>query len=90
MTFGQLIRSRRLELGWTQFEIAMRTGGAVKPKEVSTYEAGTVKPRLDKVEILCDVLGIEIPWRSTFMADTGDMRRYPPSLPSHTPYAAAI
>ena len=88
MTFGQLIRSRRLELGWTQFEIAMRTGGAVKPKEVSTYEAGTVKPRLDKVEILCDVLGIEIPWRSTFMADTGDMRRSLSSVTPHPGHAA--
>lgn len=90
MTFGETIRHRRHERGWSQFDLALETGGIVKPKEISVYEAGTVKPRLDKVEALCEALDIDLAWDAVTRSRVGATRRYTTLGDLHVHLAAAM
>jgi len=58
MTFADDVRQRRKELGLTQVEAADLAG--VSERFVRLVEAGKVSVRLDKLEALLEVLGLEL------------------------------
>ncbi|MEA2511069.1 MAG: Helix-turn-helix domain [Thermomicrobiales bacterium] len=58
-TLGAVVRSRRLELGLTQEELAARIGGGVRQAEVSRLERGRVDtPRPRQLWALAAALGL--------------------------------
>lgn len=60
-TLGNLIRTRRLELGWTQEELAERIGPGVRQSDVSRLERGkTALPRLERLTQIAAVLGLSV------------------------------
>ena len=57
MSLGTRVKERRIELGWTQEELARRLG--VRQNVVSRLEAGGVKtPNLVMLRTLARVLGV--------------------------------
>jgi transcriptional regulator with XRE-family HTH domain len=56
--FGNAILSARLEHGWSQIELARRSG--TKQANISRIEAGLANPTLDLVYRLCKVLEIDV------------------------------
>jgi len=60
-TLGQIIRSRRQQLGLTQEELAARIGGGVRQAEVSRLESDRVAlPRRQRLERISAALGVPI------------------------------
>jgi len=60
-TLGQIIRSRRQQLGLTQEELAARIGGGVRQAEVSRLESDRVSlPRRQRLERISAALGVTI------------------------------
>ncbi|WOP19511.1 type II toxin-antitoxin system Y4mF family antitoxin [Raineyella sp. LH-20] len=58
MTFADDVRQRRKDLSLTQVEAADLAG--VSERFVRLVEAGKVSVRLDKLEALLEVLGLEL------------------------------
>lgn len=58
MTFGTFLRDRRLAEGWTQEQVAARSGGALTAQEVSNYEQLSRVPRTNKRRALARALGL--------------------------------
>ncbi len=59
------IKAARTNKGMTQTELATALG--VTKKTVSTWENGKTMPKVDKIDALCQVLGIkydDIKWRA--------------------------
>ena len=56
--FGNAILRARLERGWSQAELAQRSG--TKQANISRIEAGLANPTLNLVHRLCQVLDIEV------------------------------
>jgi DNA-binding XRE family transcriptional regulator len=54
-SFGDRVRAARESVGMTQDELARRLG--ITRPAVSSWEAGSTKPRLDKIDKLADLLG---------------------------------
>ena len=60
-TLGQVLRTRRIELGLTQEELAERIGGAVRQAEISRLENDHVTlPRRERLERFAEVLEIPL------------------------------
>jgi transcriptional regulator with XRE-family HTH domain len=61
---GAVVKARRLELGWTQEELAERIsaeGEFVRQSEISRIESGKISlPRRDRLERLADALGLPL------------------------------
>ena len=56
MTLGEKILNMRKARGWSQEELADRTG--VSRQAVSRWESGSAKPDADKIIAICDLFGI--------------------------------
>lgn len=56
--FGERLRARREELGWSQGQLFERTG--VSASYISHVERGLGNPSLDIMVQLCDALGVQI------------------------------
>ena len=58
-SLGEAIRTRRLELGWSQEELAERIGDGVRQADVSRLERGRVTlPRRQRLERIAAALGM--------------------------------
>lgn len=58
-TLGAAIRARRIELGWTQEELAERIGGGVRQADVSRLERDRITlPRRERLEAMANALGV--------------------------------
>ncbi|MFC1411521.1 tetratricopeptide repeat protein [Streptacidiphilus sp. N1-12] len=64
--FGDLLRDCRLSVGWTQDELADRSGVSVH--SISVLEAGRRQPRLSSVARLADALGLAARRREQLLA----------------------
>jgi transcriptional regulator with XRE-family HTH domain len=58
MTFGELIRQARRDLGLTQGEVAKECG--ISQALICQYEQGRYKPLLENALKLCKYLGISL------------------------------
>ena len=58
--FGERVREARSACGWTQWQLAVRAG--IKPMEVSNYERGVSRPKMDRQVLLAQVLGVSTAW----------------------------
>ena len=56
--FGDAVLERRLKNGWSQTELARRTG--TKQANISRIEAGMGNPTLDLIKKICDALDLEL------------------------------
>ncbi|MER5549824.1 tetratricopeptide repeat protein [Streptomyces sp. NPDC002589] len=94
--FGELLRDCRLSVGWTQDELADRSG--VSARSISALEAGRRQPRLSSVSRLAEALALDprrheqllaaarsvsAPARSAVASETGRPR---PGAPCQLPY----
>lgn len=69
--FGALIRERRKGLGWTQIELASRSGTG--ERFIVELESGKPSCQLDKALIVARTVGLEIgDLKSAVSAPTGD------------------
>ncbi|MER5866371.1 tetratricopeptide repeat protein [Kitasatospora sp. NPDC002040] len=66
--FGVLLRRYRLQTGWTQEDLAGRSGVSVHA--ISVLEAGRRKPRLSSVARLAEALALAPPERARLIAAT--------------------
>lgn len=67
--FGERLRARREELGWSQGQLFEKTG--VTASYISHVERGLGNPSLDIMVQLCEALGVQI----------GEMLADPPTNP---------
>ncbi|MER5453011.1 helix-turn-helix transcriptional regulator, partial [Streptomyces sp. NPDC002764] len=72
--FGELLRDWRLSVGWTQDELAVRSGVSVH--SISVLEAGRRQPRLSSVSQLADALALDPRRREQLLAAA----RPPPTM----------
>lgn len=56
LSFGENVRRRRLELEWTQAELAKKTG--FSQCRISEIENGRHAPTLETVEKIAEVFGV--------------------------------
>ncbi|MYR92021.1 helix-turn-helix domain-containing protein, partial [Streptomyces sp. SID685] len=64
--FGELLRDCRLSAGWTQDELADRSG--VSSHSISVLEAGRRQPRLSSVSRLAEALALDPRRREQLLA----------------------
>jgi tetratricopeptide (TPR) repeat protein/transcriptional regulator with XRE-family HTH domain len=64
--FGELLRDCRLSVGWTQDELADRSG--VSAHSISVLEAGRRLPRLSSVSLLAEALALDPRRRAQLLA----------------------
>ncbi|MEU5260964.1 tetratricopeptide repeat protein [Amycolatopsis sp. NPDC021455] len=64
--FGELLRECRLAAGWTQDELAGRSG--VSAHSISVLEAGRRQPRLSSVSLLAEALALDPRRREQLLA----------------------
>ncbi|WP_162834449.1 ATP-binding protein [Amycolatopsis circi] len=96
--FGELLRDCRLSAGWTQDELADRSGVSVHT--ISVLEAGRRQPRLSSVSRLADALSLDPRRREQLLAaaraDTAPVptarvpRQLPAALAGFTGRASAL
>ena len=60
---GSVVRERREELGWTQTELARRTG--MRQPAVARFEAGGTVPTIPLLERLAEALRLELTVKMT-------------------------
>jgi tetratricopeptide (TPR) repeat protein/transcriptional regulator with XRE-family HTH domain len=82
--FGELLRDCRLSVGWTQDELAGRSG--VSAHSISVLEAGRRQPRLSSVSQLAEALGLDPARREQLLAaarhDAAPAALIPPPEPA--------
>ncbi|MCL6673237.1 ATP-binding protein [Streptomyces panaciradicis] len=85
--FGELLRDWRLSVGWTQDELAVRSGVSVH--SISVLETGRRQPRLSSVSQLADALALDPRRREQLLAaarnDTTMPSLAPPRLSAAVP-----
>jgi transcriptional regulator with XRE-family HTH domain len=60
-TLGTVIRTRRMEMGWTQEDLAKRVDGGIRQSEISRLETGHVAlPRHERLECIARALGLPV------------------------------
>lgn len=69
--FSRRMRSVREEKGWSQAELAKKTG--ITPAAVSQFEGGSRKPTLPILGKLADVLGVSI----DYLAGKSEQKNWP-------------
>jgi transcriptional regulator with XRE-family HTH domain len=57
---GQKLREARLERGWSQWQLALRTG--IAPNLISQYERGAMIPSVPTLEKIARVLSVSVDW----------------------------
>ena len=67
--FGELLASLRTIRGWSQGQLAKRSG--LDPSSISRLEAGTRAPERETVLRLADALALPIPDRDRLLAAAG-------------------
>ena len=55
---GPLLRATRLQLGWTQSDVAQRMGVTVQA--ISKLESNASRASFERIHRLCLVLGVEV------------------------------
>lgn len=55
---GPLLRATRVQLGWTQADVAQRMGVSVQA--ISKLEANASRASFERIHRLCMVLGLEL------------------------------
>lgn len=70
VVFAALLRERRLCLGWSQDELAERSG--VSARSISALEAGRRHPRMSSVVQLADALGVDAGTRTRWLRAARD------------------
>ncbi|MFI9387458.1 ATP-binding protein [Kutzneria sp. NPDC052558] len=91
--FGELLRDCRLAVGWTQDELAGRSG--VSAHSISVLEAGRRQPRLSSVGLLAEALALDPHRREQLLAAArGEVAPEPPvraavAVPRQLPAAVA-
>ncbi|WP_083647525.1 ATP-binding protein [Kitasatospora sp. CB01950] len=85
--FGELLRDLRLGAGWTQEELADRSGVSVH--SISMLEAGRRRPRLSSVARLADGLALSSDRRER-LVDAATDRPASPAPPGTATTAAAV
>ena len=89
--FGELLRDCRLSVGWTQDELANRSG--VSAHSISVLEAGRRQPRLSSVSLLAEALGLDPNRREQLLAaarnDGTPVALIPPPEPAPAPASNA-
>lgn len=60
MAFSQRLRERRITLGWTQEQLARRSG--LQPAAISHFETGKREPSMRSLVRLATALGETIDW----------------------------
>ncbi|MFF7988820.1 ATP-binding protein [Kitasatospora xanthocidica] len=68
--FGELLRERRLSAGWSQDELAERSG--VSARSISALEAGGRRPRMSSVVRLAEAFGVDPDTRARWLAAARD------------------
>ena len=58
MEFSQIVKSLRLERGWSQQEVADRAG--LNKMTISQYENGKRKPSFEVIEALAVILNVDL------------------------------
>lgn len=58
MNLGKEIRKRRLALGWSQRELALRAG--VHPNSILAYEKGDREPYLSSAVLILNAMGYSL------------------------------
>lgn len=64
MNLGQEMKKRRLALGWSQQELALRAG--VHPNSIVAYEKGNREPYLSSAVLILNAMGYGlaiVPWQ---------------------------
>lgn len=69
IAFGELLGSLRTIRGWSQGQLAKRSG--LDPSSISRLEAGTRAPERETVLRLADALALPIPDRDRLLAAAG-------------------
>lgn len=99
-TFGELLRDCRLSAGWTQDELADRSG--VSAHSISVLEAGRRQPRLSSVSCLSEALSLDPRRREQLLAAARTVSapahaavapeagRQRPDAPSQLPYDTGL
>jgi transcriptional regulator with XRE-family HTH domain len=90
MTFGQVIRQRRMELGLTQEELAERVGENIRQSEISRLERDYImlprRSRLEAIARALEVSPIYLLMRSGWMEEDDSLG---PSATPETPVKEA-
>ncbi|MFF2080540.1 ATP-binding protein [Kitasatospora sp. NPDC058162] len=68
--FAALLRERRLSMGWSQDELADRSG--VSARSISALEAGGRRPRMSSVVRLAEALGVDPDTRARWLTAVRD------------------
>lgn len=58
MPFSQIVKQLRLELGWSQQDVAERVG--LNKMTISQYENGKRKPSFEMIEALAEVFHVDL------------------------------
>ncbi len=58
MEFSQIVKSLRLERGWSQQEVADRAG--LNKMTISQYESGKRKPSFEVIEALAEIFHVDM------------------------------
>ena len=58
MEFSQIVKSLRLERGWSQQEVADRAG--LNKMTISQYENGKRKPSFEVIEALAEIFHVDM------------------------------
>ncbi|MFD9692079.1 ATP-binding protein [Kitasatospora sp. NPDC059088] len=77
--FAALLRERRLSVGWSQDELADRSG--VSARSISALEAGGRRPRMSSVVRLAEALGVAPDARAHWLAAARESDA-PPAVPA--------
>lgn len=87
--FGSIVRANRLRHGWTQEELADKTGLSVRT--VSKIETGRIgAPRPATVRLLADAFGLTGPERESFCRSATAGLAGPPDAGAATPVAGDL
>ncbi|RAG81661.1 transcriptional regulator, SARP family protein [Streptacidiphilus pinicola] len=85
--FGALLREQRVSMGWSQDELAERSG--VSARSIVSLETGRRRPRLSSVVQLADALGVDVGTRSQWLKAARDTPPATPRTPAVGPAPAA-
>jgi DNA-binding XRE family transcriptional regulator len=75
VNFGVAMRLERRERGWSQWDLAQRSG--IMPSEISKYENGHYEPNLANYFKLCEAFG----WEPGFRTGSGSHSRWKAHMP---------
>ena len=60
--FPLKLRQARKVLGWSMDDLVERMEGMVSKQSISRYERGQMHPKMDVLEKMAEIMGVEIPY----------------------------